>query len=92
MDNPNYYPVTIRLEAVEGEPFNGDELFVARCQYFPELMCAEGSPGKAYDGLLELITAVWWEMIDKGIEPPGSEHNQPVLREPTLNRPARSQR
>ena len=37
MDNPYHYPITIRLERVEGEPINGDEMFVARCEYCPEL-------------------------------------------------------
>lgn len=51
-DSPYHYPVTIHLEPVESEPANGEEMFVARCEHFPELAMAEESPGKAYDGLI----------------------------------------
>ncbi|MFT5448246.1 MAG: hypothetical protein ACI9DC_003428 [Gammaproteobacteria bacterium] len=57
--NPYHHPITIRLEPVEGEPINGDEMFVARCEHFPELAMAEGSPGKAYDGLMAMIEKIW---------------------------------
>ncbi|MFT5450055.1 MAG: hypothetical protein ACI9DC_005257 [Gammaproteobacteria bacterium] len=56
MDSPFHYPVTIRLEQVKGEPIHG---FVARCEHFPELAMAEGSPQRAYDGLMEMIEKVW---------------------------------
>ena len=59
MDNPYHYPITIRLEPVEGEPIHGDEMFVARSEYFPELAMAEGSPQKAYDGLMAMTEKVW---------------------------------
>ncbi len=59
MDNPCHYPITIRLEPVEGEPINGEEMFVARCEHFPELAMAEESPGKAYDGLVAIIEKIW---------------------------------
>ena len=49
MDSPYSYPITIRLEPVEGEPIHGDEMFVARCEQFPELAIAEGSPQRAHD-------------------------------------------
>lgn len=58
MDTPYHSPITIRLEPVEGEPIHGDEMFVARCEEFPELAMAEGSPGKAYDGLMEMIAKI----------------------------------
>lgn len=44
MDNPYYHRVAITLERAEGEPINGDEMFVARCEHFPELAMAESSP------------------------------------------------
>lgn len=44
MGNPYHYPISIRLESIEGEPIHGDEMFVARCEHFPELAMAEGSP------------------------------------------------
>ena len=59
MDNPYNYPITIRLEPVEGEPINGDEMFVARSEHFPELAMAESSPQLAYDGLMEMIVKIW---------------------------------
>jgi len=37
MGNPPvalHYPIIIRLEPVEGEPIYGEEMFVARCEYF----------------------------------------------------------
>ena len=34
------YPITIRLESVEGEPIHGEEMFVASCEHFPELAMA----------------------------------------------------
>ena len=34
-------------------------MFVARCEHFPELAMAEGSPQKAYDGLMAMIEKVW---------------------------------
>jgi hypothetical protein len=37
MDSPYHYPITIRLESVAGEPINGEEMFVARYEQFPEL-------------------------------------------------------
>jgi len=37
----SYYPITIRREPVEGKPINGDEMFVARCEHFPELAMAK---------------------------------------------------
>ena len=49
----------IRLEPFEGEPIHGDEMFVARCEQFPELAMADGSPQKAYDGLMVMIEKVW---------------------------------
>ena len=58
MDNPYHYPITIRLESVESEPINSDEMFVARCEHSPELAMAEGSPQKAYDGLMAMIEKV----------------------------------
>ena len=39
MDSPYHYPITIRLESVE--PINGEEMFVARCEHFPELAMIE---------------------------------------------------
>jgi hypothetical protein len=50
MDNPYHYPITIRLKSIEGEPIHGEKMFVARCEHFPELAMAEGSPQRAYDG------------------------------------------
>ena len=58
MDSPFRYPITICLEPVEGEPINGDEMFVARYDYFPELATAEGSPGKAYDEPMVMIEKI----------------------------------
>jgi hypothetical protein len=55
----NHYPITIRLEPIEGEPINGEEMFVARCEDFPELAMAEGSPQRAYDGLMAMIEKLW---------------------------------
>ena len=54
----NLFPHAIRLEPVEGEPTNGEEMFVARCEHFPELAMAEVSPGKAYDGLMAMIEKI----------------------------------
>jgi hypothetical protein len=34
-------------------------MFVARCEHFPELAMAEGSPQKAYDGLMAMIVKIW---------------------------------
>ena len=48
MDRLYDYPITIRLEPVEGEPINGDEMFVARCGHFPELAMAH--PAKPMTG------------------------------------------
>ena len=62
--NPYHYPITIRLEPVEGEPLNGEEMFVARCEHFPELAMAEGSPQKAYDGLMAMIE-VWAAKVEQ---------------------------
>ena len=59
---PYHYPITIRLEPVKGKPINGDEMFVARCEHFPELAMAEESPGKAYDGLITMIEKIWAAM------------------------------
>jgi hypothetical protein len=44
MDSPYHYPITIHTKPVEGGPINGDEMFVAHCEHFPELAMAEGSP------------------------------------------------
>ena len=55
MDSPYHYPITLRLEPVEGEPINGEEMFVARCEHFPELAMAH----PAYDGLMAMIERVW---------------------------------
>lgn len=63
-DNPLYYPITIRLEPVEGEPIHGEEMFVARCADFPELMVAEESPHRAYDGMMAMIERMWWNSDD----------------------------
>ena len=57
MDSPFHYPITIRLEPVEGEPINGEEMFVARCEHFPELAMAEGSPQRA-EAMIEKVWAV----------------------------------
>ena len=57
--NPVTTRFTIRLEPVEGEPIHGDEMFAARCEDFPELAMAEGSPQRAYDGLMAMIEKVW---------------------------------
>lgn len=68
MDNPYHYPITIRLEPVEGEPINGEEMFVARCEHFPEFAMAEGSPQRAYDGLMVMIEKIWAAKMDQGEE------------------------
>jgi hypothetical protein len=47
---------------------NGDEMFVARCEHFPELAMAEGSPQRAYDGLMAMIEKIW---VVKVVENPG---------------------
>ena len=33
-------------------PIKGEEMFIARCERFLELAMAEGSPQRAYDGLM----------------------------------------
>ena len=70
IDNPYHYPITIRLEPVEGEPINGDEMFVARCEHFPELAMADGSPQRAYDGLMAMIEKVWAVQAAQGEKSP----------------------
>jgi len=56
---PHHYPITIRLEPVDGEPINGEEMFIARCEHFPKLAMAEESPGKTYDGLMAMVEKIW---------------------------------
>jgi hypothetical protein len=34
-------------------------MFVARCEYFPELAMVESSAQKAYDGLMVMIEKIW---------------------------------
>jgi hypothetical protein len=58
MDSPYHYPSSIRLESIEGEPTHDDEMFVARREHFPELAMAEGSPQRAYDGLMTMLEKV----------------------------------
>ena len=66
MDNPYHYPITIRLEPVDGEPIYGDEMFVARCEHFSELAMAEESPQLAYDGLMAMIEKIWAVKVEEG--------------------------
>jgi len=65
MDSPYSYPITIRLEPTEGEPIHGEEMFVARWEHFPELAMAEGSPQRAYDGLMAMIEKVWAAKVEQ---------------------------
>ena len=41
-------------------------MFVARCEHIPELAMAEGSPQKAYDGLMAMIEKVWAVKVEEG--------------------------
>jgi hypothetical protein len=41
-------------------------MFVARCEHFPELAMAEGSPQKAYDGLITMIEKAWAKKMAQG--------------------------
>ena len=59
MDSPYYDPISICLEPVKGEPINADEMFVARCEDFPELAMAEGSSQRAYVGVMGVIEKIW---------------------------------
>ena len=61
MEDFTYQPVQNlgSISPVEGEPINGDEMFVARCAHFPELAMAEAAPQKAYDGLMAMIEKIW---------------------------------
>jgi hypothetical protein len=49
-----------------GEPAGGDEMFAARCEHFPALAMAEGSPQRAYDGLMAMIEKVWAVKVGQG--------------------------
>lgn len=55
MCTPFPYRITIRLEPVDCQPINGDEMFVARCEHFPEVLVAENSRIYAYEGMIEAI-------------------------------------
>jgi hypothetical protein len=41
-------------------------MFAARCEHFPALAMAEGSPQRAYDGLMAMIEKVWAVKVGQG--------------------------
>ena len=79
MDSPYSYPITIRLEPVKGEPIHGDEMFVARCEHFPKVAMAEGSPQKAYDGLMSMIEKAWAVKVGHGDKAPETALRLPPI-------------